>query len=1464
MAPYSFLIAHLGGDSRLGSVMCGNGGIAIWVAPDGQIVVTVDGDGPGESIASRVLRPVADIIEDMVLMTEVRGGQAGGVSALNFGTGSPPKHGRVRTIARKRRNLAGDLRKLMKRLPLTMEKESTSLCVIAHTRFATGSRNIMPELHPHIFGHSGYHGEPEHFTPREERVWLWSEEKGLLSPTRIPFVAAITHNGDFEAYSLYSQMVTNGDLGAWLELALRAPDSTKGDSPKIAGLVSLLRVQGRMGAAARLAWLRTGCADMESLTPDRSPPAHGVASLMPPMDVWEGPVAMLFEDALRPVLGEALRPADEGGKFYFIDWKVVTLAAQRAANLIKDPARKIVHVIPGSRQWTDETVAAFAWTTLRGFLRSDLSAAMSEILTRGHGSFGVQAQCTLDEGIVVLGCKGQPMAVAFANRVPTVLFGSERSALTVAVTEDGRPLDKFLQLDEVGEVVRLGPPAALIAGTYSRDVRAAAADQRMASAPPGPPRKAHPLSSDVGVVAAEVMRRCLPGGARGPAESPPKDPDEASSGQYRPQTREELARGTKLLHDAATCAVPLGGGSAELRVFSLDRGHEVPTAQVLARCQAIESPTVAPSRHQDLVQQDLRDIPEVVTSIDREWADPESPTTTAATDLADHLCRRLVARREQATTAARSGDQVDLLIGGVEVSLWLAEQFAADLRIVFPSIVVRCVSANKLLGVRGLSPRRTYFPTDQFLTTASLTNAAVRSPSTGAARGNGLRSTSLSPPPPPARMADQVLLISQSGQTFPTLHATRLLAEVCPGRCWLLTGAYQSQMATALGESIARSEGASAPRRVMSNLSGHRPAEPSSVAAVAAHHTLSRLLVHIAVHVRRTAPSLRTLAAAEENRPPQRLGAHKQAPAMRLSDMCIADLQVLLAKVHSTLADLVGVEAPVGQGEDKDQDAGEDNSAPRTLQRKSVHRRLVRQGQRWARHVNELWAAMIIAGAYVVATVGTGCPVFSCAARALVEASAADASEPESVNWTIQGAIAALLGGGGGVRRTAIAIVVILTLALDVAAYIFAPVWAAMLLRIVQRRPLWARFGKRTLVIVESPANHQLLETFVSKLFAQSYSFCGLDVHGASGQDHFVRRSRTAWRPSVGRTSGALTPRFSVAPPTRQVHRFTHRVARGLLIAVGRPDGRLSSLSKTEAAVLLACKQAAFIENSSYPGGPRSGNSPEVVSCGQNPFPATSAGISKHIHIDAPRRPFIDEIVFHNLHRVPPGFASRGADLVRFIKTRVEESGHASSLQRIGRSSTHGLTAARAASFDATPIGIQFVRGAQRSALGLAMPGLKGLGMSGDDVTLGRAALMIRGISMMSLASGSRSISDSSFEGNNPAVRQAFASKLDAETLAVQDRVMVLHVIHESRVAAIERYVAFCVMFHAMADACCRPFFRRPWDVARSQSNLRIATTAAPIVSSDAAADDGQDLDAAARMALRRISNKLSGVATNM
>lgn len=42
------------------------------------------------------------------------------------------------------------------------------------------------------------------------------------------------------------------------------------------------------------------------------------------------------------------------------------------------------------------------------------------------------------------------------------------------------------------------------------------------------------------------------------------------------------------------------------------------------------------------------------------------------------------------------GPEIDVLLTGVEVSLWLAEQLAADFKTLFPGLRVAAISANKV------------------------------------------------------------------------------------------------------------------------------------------------------------------------------------------------------------------------------------------------------------------------------------------------------------------------------------------------------------------------------------------------------------------------------------------------------------------------------------------------------------------------------------------------------------------------------------------------------------------------------------------------------------------------------------------------------------------------------------------------------------------------------------------------
>ena len=63
--------------------------------------------------------------------------------------------------------------------------------------------------------------------------------------------------------------------------------------------------------------------------------------------------------------------------------------------------------------------------------------------------------------------------------------------------------------------------------------------------------------------------------------------------------------------------------------------------------------------------------------------------------------------------------------------------------------------------------------------------------------------------------------------------------------------------------------------------------------------------------------------------------------------------------------------------------------------------------------------------------------------------------------------------------------------------------------------------------------------------------------------------------------------------------------------------------------MILACKQAAFIQNSSYVGD---GSGPDIVTIGQNPY-QPNLGLSKNIVLNSRSRgQFVDEILYSRLY----------------------------------------------------------------------------------------------------------------------------------------------------------------------------------------------------------------------------------------
>ena len=119
----------------------------------------------------------------------------------------------------------------------------------------------------------------------------------------------------------------------------------------------------------------------------------------------------------------------------------------------------------------------------------------------------------------------------------------------------------------------------------------------------------------------------------------------------------------------------------------------------------------------------------------------------------------------------------------------------------------------------------------------------------------------------------------------------------------------------------------------------------------------------------------------------------------------------------------------------------------------------------------------------------------------------------------------------------------------DVLIYIFG-IWLWTVgLRYFQGRPLFARMGRRSLIIGDVNWVHKLLKAYVSKLFSLSYGIASLDVHSANPQDHMP-------------------------------HHYGHRVVRGTLVFLVIPDERRHPLRKEdERAVIMTGKQAVGVQN---------------------------------------------------------------------------------------------------------------------------------------------------------------------------------------------------------------------------------------------------------------------------------------------
>ena len=108
---------------------------------------------------ARLLSPL-QILAAQTSSTEIRGGQAGGISSFDHRQDGPVIATRSRYVARKRYPLAADLIKVYQKEAKVLPEKTSDVTFIGHTRFATSSVNLVSELHPH-----------EWVPFRDEAVW---------------------------------------------------------------------------------------------------------------------------------------------------------------------------------------------------------------------------------------------------------------------------------------------------------------------------------------------------------------------------------------------------------------------------------------------------------------------------------------------------------------------------------------------------------------------------------------------------------------------------------------------------------------------------------------------------------------------------------------------------------------------------------------------------------------------------------------------------------------------------------------------------------------------------------------------------------------------------------------------------------------------------------------------------------------------------------------------------------------------------------------------------------------------------------------------------------------------------------------------------------------------------------------------------------------------------------------------
>ena len=545
----------------------------------------------------------------------------------------------------------------------------------------------------------------------------------------------------------------------------------------------------------------------------------------------------------------------------------------------------------------------------------------------------------------------------------------------------------------------------------------------------------------------------------------------------------------------------------EIEIYSLSDNRQFTPVELKERWISMADHPYLPhvkyphNNTKDPVQRDNREISAMLAEIRATWQDPASINCQSADYLVDLLCQKADRFEQQRQKMVHAGlsemtrqlPTVDLLIVGVENSLWLGAKFAEDLEAILPWFNVKSISSNELLQVMKCDFDSLRLGADSI-----------------------------------------VLAVTQSGQTFPTVQTIntfdKLYRQEAIAEMFILTGELGSFLGSPvikLKRSLQNSD--KERHKIFVNGSGRRTAEAATITVAAAQQTFTELLLYLVKKLRQAYPNSTPFG-------------------MTLAPQSITVLEQMRDDfVDLSVVQITGA-TPTG-----------------AVISSSIEQKLIKGGRQWAWHILETPVAWAIHALYVLITVGWAIPFGYTIPLAKTTCSLILWIAQIPNDWFLLKLI-----------NPAIALV-------DIGIYIFGSWLWTLGLRYFQGRQLFARVGKRSLVIGDVPWVNQILRNYVSKLFSLSYGIASLEVHGAN-------------------------------PENELLHNFGHRVVRGTLLYLGVPDGRRSQkLEQQQNAVIMTGKQADGVRNINV--------GPEVVAVGSNPEIADK-GFSNAIVLESSNKCF--------------------------------------------------------------------------------------------------------------------------------------------------------------------------------------------------------------------------------------------------